>query len=172
MRNENPPAHHLGYFQYGRLEDAEKCSILGVLGPAHNLTPVLCISFFFSRSSKDLHIIFGDTAENEEETGEYTGIGRQSHVNGSCNLARREESVCYVLMLRKIMNMRTSNAQLAWSNQVREVKYLIKSVRAWTDIPSWSNTFIRWGIKSAKDMAKLFLGATNSFGSRSEGSGL
>ena len=48
----------------------------------------------------------------------------------------------------------------------------MKSVRAWTDIPSWSNTFIKCGIKSAKDMAKLFLGATNSFGSKSEGSGL
>jgi hypothetical protein len=113
MRNENPPARHLGYFQYGRLEDAEKARILGVLGPAHNLAPVLCIRLLFSRSSKDLHIIFGDTAEDEEETGEYTGICRQSHVDGSCNLAWREKSVRYVLMLRKFMNMRTSNAQLA-----------------------------------------------------------
>lgn len=76
MRNENPPARYLGYFQYGCLEDAEECCILGVLGPAHNLTPVMCIGLFFSRSGEDLHIIFGDTAEDEEETGEYTGIGR------------------------------------------------------------------------------------------------
>jgi hypothetical protein len=48
----------------------------------------------------------------------------------------------------------------------------MKSVRAWTDMPSWSNTFIRWGMKSWNDIAKLFLGATNSFGSKREGSGL
>ena len=119
MRNENPPARHSRYFQYRRLEDAEKRCILGVLGPAHNLAPVLCIGFFFSRPRKDFHIIFGDAAVNEEDTGEYTGIGRQSHVDGSRNLARREESVRYVLMLRKIMNMRTSNEQLAWSNHGR-----------------------------------------------------
>jgi hypothetical protein len=70
------------------------------------------------------------------------------------------------------MNMSTGNVQLATSKSGENWEYLIKSVRAWTDIPSWSNTFIKWGIKSRKDMAKLFLGATNSFGSRSEGSGL
>ena len=75
----------------------------------------MCIGFFFSRSREDLHIIFGDTTEDEEETGEHTGIGRQRHVNGSCNLARREESVRYVFMLGKFMNMRTRGVQLASS---------------------------------------------------------
>lgn len=70
------------------------------------------------------------------------------------------------------MDMGTSSAQLALLKSGGKWNYLIKSVRAWTDMPSWSNTFIRWFIKSLKDMAKLFRGAICSFGSRREGSGL
>jgi len=57
---------HLRYFQNGRLEDAEECRILGVLCPAHNLTPVLYVGFLFPSSGKDPHVIFGDTPEDEE----------------------------------------------------------------------------------------------------------
>ena len=99
---------HLRYFRDGRLEDAEECRILGVLGPAYNLTPVLCIGFLFPSSGKDPRVIFGDTAEDEEWTGEDTRISRHRHVNCSSNLARREEPISNILMLRKFMNVGTS----------------------------------------------------------------
>jgi len=101
---------HLHDFKNRRLEDAEECRILGVLGPAYNLTPVLCVGFLLPGSGKDSHVIFGDTAEDEEWMGEDTRISRHRHVNCSSNLARREEPtrISNILMLRKFMNVRTS----------------------------------------------------------------
>lgn len=66
-----------------------------------------------------------------------------------------------------------------WNESVKNPKgrttrkaYLIKLVRACKDIPSWSSTFIRWDMKSRKDIAKPFRGAINSLGSTMAGSGL
>jgi hypothetical protein len=39
-------------------------------------------------------------------------------------------------------------------------------------MPSWSKTFMRWGIKSWNDMANPFLGAMKSAGSIIDASGL
>lgn len=131
------------------------------------------ISFFFPRSRKYSHIIFWDAAEDEEETGKDTGISRHRHVNCGSDLARRKEPICNILMLGKFVNVCTSECSISRVKiRGQSGTYLMKSVLAWTDMPSWSNTFIKWGIKSRNDIAKLFLGATNSFGSNREGSGL
>ena len=109
----DPATRLLRYLQNGCFEDAEHCRILGILGPAHDLTPIVRISFFFPRSRKYSHVIFWDAAEDEEETGKNAGISRHRHVNCGSDLARRKEPIRNILMLRKFVNVCTSNAQLA-----------------------------------------------------------
>jgi hypothetical protein len=107
----DPTIRLLRYLQNGCFEDAEQCRILGVLGPANNLTPVVCISFFFPRSREYPHIIFGDTTEDEEEAGEDAGIRRHRHINCGGNLGGRKEPIREILMLGKFVNVCTSNVQ-------------------------------------------------------------
>lgn len=58
------------------------------------------------------------------------------------------------------------------ASQSNELTYLIKAVRACRDMPSWSKTFMRCGMKSWNDIANPFLGAMKSAGSIIDASGL
>ena len=112
---EDPTTRLLRYLQNGCFEYAEQCRILGVLGPARYLTPVVRISFFFPRSRKYSHIIFWNAAEDKEETGKDTGISRHRHVNCGSDFSRRKEPIRNILMLGKFVNVCTSNVQLTAS---------------------------------------------------------
>jgi len=143
----DPVIRHLRYLQNRSLEDAEECRILGVLGPAHNLTPVLSVGFLFPSSGKDPHIIFGDSAKDEEETGEDTRVSRHRHVNCSSNLARREEPISNILMLRKFMNVRIDEIRPSVDRHAQLVQYVHQvgyeiSERHRKTVP-WGDKFVR-----------------------------
>ena len=55
---------------------------------------------------------------------------------------------------------------------MRKRSYVMKFVRMFMDMPSWSRTLGIWSIKSSKGIAKLFRAAMKSLGSTNVESGL